>query len=84
MSANSFGSKFGTAIGTALCSWVLEWTGYKGELQQQPASAIAGISTVYVVLPIALNIVCIFVCLLYTLEKQYPQIMKELEERRKA
>ena len=82
MSANSFGSKFGTAIGTALCSWVLAWTGYNGEAEVQSASAITGISIVYVVLPIALNIICIIVALFYTLEKQYPTIIRELEERR--
>lgn len=82
MSANSFGSKFGSAIGTSLCSWVLAWTGYNGAAQEQSASAITGISVVYVVLPIALNIICIVIALLYTLEKQYPTILKELEERR--
>lgn len=84
MSANSFGSKFGSAIGTSLCSWVLAWTGYNGEAQQQSSSAIAGISIVYVALPVVLNIICIIVCILYTLEKQYPTIIKELEGRKKA
>ncbi len=83
MSANSFGSKVGSAIGTALCSWVLEWTGYNGEAQVQSASAMTGISIVYVVLPIALNIICIIAAMFYTLEKQYPTIVKELEERKK-
>lgn len=82
MSANSFGSKFGTAIGTALCSWVLAWTGYNGAVQEQTSSAVLGISIVYVVLPITLNMVCIVIALFYTLEKNYPAIIRELEERR--
>ena len=61
---------------------VLAWTGYNGAAQEQSASAITGISVVYVVLPIALNVICIVIALLYTLEKQYPTILKELEERR--
>ena len=84
MSANSFGSKFGTAIGTALCSWVLAWTGYDGAAEVQSASAITGISIVYVVLPIALNILCIVIALFYTLEKQYPTIIKELDARKNS
>ena len=82
MSANSFGSKFGSAFGAALCSWVLAWTGYNGMAEVQTASAITGISIVYVVLPVVLNIVCIVIALFYRLEKQYPMIIRELEERR--
>lgn len=84
MSANSFGQKFGSAIGTSLCSWVLAWTGYNGEAQVQTSTAITGISIVYVVLPVALNIICIIAALMYTLEKQYPTIIKELEERKRG
>ena len=84
MSANSFGSKFGSAIGTSLCSWVLAWTGYNGEAQVQTATAITGISIVYVALPIVLNVICIAAALMYTLEKQYPAIVKELEERKRG
>lgn len=81
MSANSFGSKCGTAVGTALCGWVLKWTGYDGAAAVQPASALAGISTVYVVMPIVLNVFCICVLMFFKLEKEYPTIVKELAER---
>lgn len=83
MSANSFGSKFGSAFGTALCSWVLAWTGYDGAAEVQSASALTGITIVYVILPIVLNVLCIFVLSFYKLEKEYPTIIKELDERKK-
>lgn len=82
MSANSFGSKFGSAFGTALCSWVLAWTGYDGAAEVQSASALNGITIVYVFLPIVLNLLCIFVLSFYKLEKEYPTILKELDERK--
>lgn len=82
MSANSFGSKFGSAFGTALCSWILAWTGYNGAAEVQQASAITGISIIYVFLPIVLNVLCIGVLTFYKLEKEYPRILKELDERR--
>lgn len=84
MSANSFGSKFGSAFGTALCSWVLAWTGYDGAAEVQSASALTGITIVYVILPIVLNVLCIFVLSFYKLEKEYPTILKELDERKKT
>ncbi len=82
MSANSFGSKFGSAFGTAMCGWVLDWTGYVGGAEVQPASAVAGITVVYVILPIVLNLLCAFILTFYKLEKEYPTILKELDERR--
>ena len=47
----------------------------------QTASALTGITIVYVVLPIVLNILCVIILSFYKLEKQYPTIVKELEER---
>ena len=82
MSANSFGSKVGSAFGTALCSWILAWTGYDGAAEVQSASAITGITIIYVILPIVLNLLCVAVLTFYKLEKEYPTILKELDERR--
>ena len=81
MSVNSFGSKCGTALGTAFCGWILAWAGYNGAAEVQTASALTGITIVYVVLPIVLNILCVIILSFYKLEKQYPTIVKELEER---
>lgn len=82
MSANSFGSKCGSALGTAFCGWILEWTGYKGEAAVQTASALNGISIVYVYLPIILNVICIIILSFYKLEKEYPAVIAELRKRR--
>lgn len=82
MSANSFGSKCGTALGTALCGWILAWTGYNGAAQAQSASALGGITMVYVFLPIILNVFSAIILRFYNLEKTYPTILEDLKERR--
>ena len=82
MSANSFGLKCGTALGTALCGWILAWTGYNGAAQAQSASALGGITMVYVFLPIILNVFSAIILRFYNLEKTYPTILEDLKERR--
>ena len=82
MSANSFGSKCGTAVGTALCGWILQFSGYDGAAQVQ--SALTGITVVYVVLPIVLNLFSAVILSFYKLEKEYPTIIKELQERKQG
>ncbi|SFG34818.1 MFS/sugar transport protein [Lachnospiraceae bacterium C7] len=84
MSAQSFGSKCGTAVGTALCGWVLAIVGYDGSAAIQSTSALKGITLLYIVLPIILNILGAIVLSFYNLEKEYPAIVKELEERHQA
>ena len=84
MSANSFGSKCGTAVGTALCGWILQFSGYDGAAQVQSASALTGITVVYVVLPIVLNLFSAVILSFYKLEKEYPTIIKELQERKQG
>ena len=84
MSANSFGSKCGTAVGTALCGWILQFSGYDGAAQVQSASALTGITVVYVVLPIVLNLFSAVILSFYKLEKEYPTIVKELQERKQG
>ena len=84
MSANSFGSKCGTAVGTALCGWILQFSGYDGAAQVQSASALTGITVVYVILPIVLNLFSAIILSFYKLEKEYPTIIKELQERKQG
>lgn len=81
MSAQSFGSKCGSAVGTALCGWILSFAGYDGNAEIQKASALNGITIVYVVLPIVLSLLSILILSFYNLEKEYPTILRELEER---
>ena len=69
MSANSFGSKCGTALGTAICGWILQLSGYNGAVQAQSSSALTGITIVYVVLPVVLNIFSANYLSFYKLEK---------------
>ena len=82
MSANSFGSKCGTALGTAICGWILQLSGYNGAVQAQSSSALTGITIVYVVLPVVLNIFSAIILSFYKLEKEYPSIIQELRNRK--
>lgn len=49
----------------------------------QSESAKAAISVIYNWLPVALIVVTFFIMLTYKLDKELPQIQKELEERHK-
>lgn len=82
-SGSSFGMKIGVGIGTAMIGWILAFGGYNGTLATQPDSAITSILVLTVYLPFALFLACYLLLLKYDLDKKYPQIVKELEERKK-
>lgn len=81
-SANSFGVKIGMGLAAAMIGWILAMGDYDGTLAAQPDSAITSILVLTVYLPVAI-LVLTYLCLRkYDLDKKYPQIVKELEERR--
>ena len=83
MSAQSFGQKVGTALGTAMVGWVLSWFGYDGEAQVQSASALTGITIDYIWLTVIFSVAgALLLIFTYHLDKEYPQIVKELKERK--
>lgn len=85
--ASSFGVKLGMGVGGALGSYVLAWTGYTAELaeaQNLPEAALSGIVFNYAWAPLLAAAISIVLLLFYKLDKQYPQIMKDLKERRAA
>lgn len=83
-SASSFGFKVGGGLGAAIIGWVLAAGGYVGGAAQQTASAVFAIQSLYIYIPMILTAAQIALLLLYKLDQEYPRILAELDERRKA
>lgn len=82
--ASSFIQKVGNALGTVILGWVLTWGGFNAANAVQSESALKAISTAYIWLPAILLAINFIVMLFYRLDKEYPQMSKELAERRAA
>lgn len=82
-SAGSFGTKVGAGIGAGIVGVVLSIGGYVGSQDTQTAAALTSINALYIYIPIVLTIIQITLLMFYKLDKEYPQIIKDLEERRK-
>jgi len=78
----SMGLKIGTGLGAALIGWLLAIGGYVGGLETQTSSALFSIEFLFVYAPIIVNVLQIIVMYFYKLDKEYPQIMKDLNERK--
>jgi GPH family glycoside/pentoside/hexuronide:cation symporter len=81
-SANSFGIKIGVGLAAAMIGWILAMGDYNGTLTTQPDSAITSILVLTVYLPAATLALTYIFLRKYDLDAKYPQIVKELEERR--
>lgn len=79
--AATSGQKFGQGIGNALIGTIMASAGYDGALKVQSAAALSTISNMFIWGVTVLGCIMIFVMLFYKLDKEYPQIMKELLER---
>lgn len=82
-SATSFGMKVGVGIGTALVGWMLAWGQYDANLSVQGASAIFSMKAIYMYLPLAFYLIGAVVLYFTNIDKIYPKITKDLEQRRK-
>ncbi|MGE1128910.1 MFS transporter [Bacillus wiedmannii] len=80
-SAGSMGSKIGAGLGIALIGWFLAGGGYIGGATMQTNSALFSIKALFIYLPILISVIQIILLSLYKLDKLYPQIIKELNER---
>jgi len=81
-SANSFGGKLGSGLGAAIIGWILALGNYDGTLAVQPSSSIFSILLLTVYLPFVFFLVIYLLLRKYDLDLKYPQIVKELEERK--
>lgn len=77
-----FGGKLGTAVGAAMIGWLLALGGYVEQGATQGAAAKQAILALNIYVPIAVLVVLAYCLYQYKLDKEFPQIVKELEERR--
>ncbi len=85
-SAVTSGQKFGQGIGSAMIGFIMQAGGYHSEagVSIQSQQALDTIYNLFVYGIAVIGIGIIILMLFYHLDKQYPQIMKELLEREKA
>lgn len=79
-----FAVKVSNSIATMIISAILNAGGYVGGAETQTASAVKAIEFNYLGLPMILFTVVIIANLFYTLDKKYPQIKADLDERHKS
>ena len=82
--AISAAQKLGLGIGQVVFGWVLAFGGYDGAAAAQTESAKAAIGFLYNWLPVAMIVVTFIIMMTYKLDKEMPQIQKDLEERHNA
>jgi GPH family glycoside/pentoside/hexuronide:cation symporter len=81
-SVNGFLGKVAQAVAGGLSGALLAWGTYDSAAAIQPANALTAIRIMYIYAPVVLLICSIITMSFYKLDKQFPQIQKELEERR--
>ena len=80
--AISAAQKLGLGIGQVVLGWILAFGGYDGAVSVQSESAKAAITFLYNWLPVGMIVVTFIIMLFYKLDKEMPQIQKDLEERK--
>lgn len=83
-SSTTFGAKIGAGVGGALALGIIGAAGYDGMAAVQTASALNAIKAVYLVAPILFLAAIPIIYRFYKLDKIYPTVMAELEEREAA
>lgn len=81
-SVNGFLGKCAQAIAGGIAGLLLQFSGYAGQAEVQTESALIAIQSMYIYIPLILLVCSIITMLFYDLDKQYPQIKRELEKRR--
>lgn len=84
-SVTSFGQKIGTGLGTAALGWILAAGNYNGTAAIQPDSAIFAIKALFLYLPLVITVIVLIIWYLFMgIDKIYPTVKKELQERRET
>ncbi len=81
-SANSIGQKVGSGIGSAVLGWVLAGFGFVSGSATQPASALNGIRTIFLYVPLVVFAIMFVILLFYRLDKEYDGIIRDLNARK--
>lgn len=74
--------KVGTGLAGAMIGQVLAFGEYDATLATQSAGVITAIKVLYIYIPLGLYIIDTFVLLFTNLDKIYPIIKRDLEERK--
>ena len=80
-SAASVGSKVGGGLAAAGIGLLMDSVGYDGLAATQNESAIAMIKGICMYAPIIFSVIIVILCLLYKLDKLYPQVIADLRKR---
>lgn len=82
VNASMVGLKLGSGIGTALFGMILSGAGYDGLAAVQTPAAINCIRILFVYVPLGIYAVQMLLTLIYHLDDEMPQILKDLDVRR--
>lgn len=77
--ANTFGQKIGNGIGTAAVGWLLAAAHYDGTVT---VAAVRAAQIIFTYIPIVCCVGIAVIACFYNLDKLYPQIIAELQERK--
>ncbi|MGT2801798.1 MFS transporter [Streptococcus henryi] len=80
-SAATFGEKVGSGIGGLILGVVMSIGGYVAGAATQSVATIFAIKAVFAYIPIILSVLSIVLMLFYDLDKNLPQIVKEIQAR---
>lgn len=83
-SLNGFLGKVAQALAGGISGLLLSWGAYNNEALVQNAKALIAIKSMYIYIPALLLVLSIITMYFYRLDKQFPQIQKELAQRRKV
>jgi GPH family glycoside/pentoside/hexuronide:cation symporter len=81
-SVNGFLGKVAQAVAGGISGLLLAWGSYDSSAAVQTANALLAIKVMYIYIPVVLLICSIATMAFYSLDKQFPEIQKELEMRR--
>lgn len=79
---SGFINKVASASASAIAAGLLAWGAYDGAAAVQSASANTAITIAFIGIPIVCNAACIVILFFYDLDKVYPKIKREMDERR--
>ena len=80
-SAASVGSKLGGGLASAGIGLLMNSVGYNGLAATQTPEAMSMIRSICMYAPIGFSVIIVVLCLLYKLDKLYPQVIADLKER---
>lgn len=81
---NGFLGKVAQAAAGGISGLLLSWGGYQGGAAVQTVNALTAIRAMYLYIPMIMLVCSIVTMLFYNLDKIYPKIKMELEERQKG